>query len=107
MLGGSSEVEHLVSIDKILGSFPNTDKTTYSWSSVLLFNPSSESFKTEAHWGMMQTLFRPPGRGDFFLKRCTLHSLGCPGTLYVEQASLKFTESCMPLPPELEACARR
>lgn len=26
MLGGSSEVEHLVSIDKILGSFPNTDK---------------------------------------------------------------------------------
>lgn len=43
-------LEHLFSIVRVLGLIPNTkQKTTNNWSSILLFGPSSEPFKTEAH----------------------------------------------------------
>ena len=46
-------------------------------------------------------LFPPP----FFLggDRVSLCSPGCPGTHYLEQATFKLTEACLPLPPERPA----
>lgn len=88
MLGGSSVVEHLVSIGKVLGSFSNTGKNNLQLAVYLALKSLIRIFE---NWGSL-------GNDIGFVqtsqkvKRGILHSLGCPGTLYGEQASLKLTE---------------
>lgn len=36
---------------------------------------------------------------SFLSDRVSLHSLGCPGTPFKDQAGLKLTETLLPLPP--------
>jgi hypothetical protein len=65
---------------------------TASNSSIVLYNSTMWAFKARVHWGGNVCLC--------ILASVLLYSPSWPGICYVDHASLKLTEICLPLLPK-------